>query len=68
MTTGEKPGGKFQKGDDPRRHALTRAERRRGYANALLHHDPYVAAWVFRKIRGLYRRKRRAGKPAKRPR
>lgn len=50
--------GRFLPGPDRARHALTRAERRRGYRNAMrrtLAKDVNVHAWLFRKVRGYYR-------------
>jgi hypothetical protein len=52
----------FKPGPDPRRHAFTRAERRKGFRNAMkrtLATNFHTHAWLFRKIRGQYRRKRR---------
>lgn len=50
------------KGPDPDRHQLTRAERRRGYRNAMMPrlgesptNSAAVLAWVFRRVRGYYR-------------
>jgi hypothetical protein len=54
--------GSFRPGPDPRRHAFTRAERRRGYRNAMaatLGRDIHVHAWLFRRVRGYYRARRR---------
>ena len=60
--------GRFLRGPDPDRHQLTRAERRRGYRNAIRSpraggpcDDPRVLAWVWRKVRGYYRAGRQAG-------
>ena len=60
--------GRFLRGPDPDRHQLTRAERRRGYRNAVASprpggrcDDPRVLAWVWRKVRGYYRAGRQAG-------
>ena len=60
--------GRFLPGPDPDRHALTRAERRRGYRNAVVSpragsktDDPRVLAWVWRRVRGYYRARRTAG-------
>jgi len=59
--------GHFRKGYDPRRHRLTRAERRRGYLAALDKlgdGDPCVYAWLYRPVRGYYRapeRRKKAG-------
>jgi hypothetical protein len=59
--------GRFLAGPDPDRHPLTRAERRRGYRNAVRSprpgspcDNPRVLAWVCRKVRGHYRALRRA--------
>jgi hypothetical protein len=49
----------FRRGLDPRRHVLTRAERRRGYQSAMAGSDVHVVAWVFRRVRTHYRRLRR---------
>ncbi len=50
--------GRFLPGPDPDRHELTRAERRRGYRNAVAAprtggrtNDPVVPAWVCGKVR-----------------
>jgi hypothetical protein len=58
--------GRFLPGPDPDRHPLTRAERRRGYRNAVVSPRPggpcdnaRVLAWVFRRVRGYYRQTRR---------
>ncbi len=56
--------GRFLRGPDPDRHELTRAERRRGYRNAVVSprrgspcgDDVRVLAWVWRKVRSYYRR------------
>ena len=60
--------GRFLSGPDPDRHQLTRAERRRGYRNAVTSpraggpcDDPRVLAWVWRRVRGYYRAGRQAG-------
>ena len=56
--------GRFLDGPDRDRHEFTRAERRRGYRNAVKSpraggpcDDPHVLAWVWRKVRGYYRRR-----------
>jgi hypothetical protein len=49
----------FRPGPDARRHVFTRAERRRGYRNAMAGSDAHVVAWVFRRVRSHYRRLRR---------
>ena len=56
--------GGFRKGPDPNRHNLTRAERRRGYVNAINSLSDRVGdwdamAWVYYKVRGYYRARRR---------
>jgi hypothetical protein len=54
----------FKPGPDRRRHVFTRAERRRGYKNAMartLAEDVHVHAWLFRRVRGYYRARKRAG-------
>ena len=55
--------GRFHPGPDPDRHELTRAELRRGYRNAVVSpraggscDDARVLAWVWRRVRGYYRR------------
>lgn len=59
--------GHFRKGFDPRRHKLTRAERRRGYQSLMnggVNNLPAEQiAWAWRKVRAYYRAKvsRRAG-------
>lgn len=50
----------FAKGPDPRRHQLTRAERRRGYENALNAGNAWLTGWVWRKVRGYYRARRQS--------
>lgn len=53
----------FQPGPDPRRHTFTRAERKRGYRNAVEKHPSFhVSAWVWRKVRGYYRARKRERK------
>ena len=54
--------GRFLGGPDPDRHQLTRAERRRGYRNAVKSpraggpcDDVRVLAWVWRRVRSYYR-------------
>jgi hypothetical protein len=54
--------GRFLRGPDPNRHEFTRAERRRGYRNAVKAPRPggpcddvKVLAWVWRKVRSYYR-------------
>jgi hypothetical protein len=57
--------GQFRKGYDPRRHRLTRAERRRGYLAALEKlgdGDPVIYAWLYRRVRGYYRSRERRKK------
>jgi hypothetical protein len=54
--------GRFAPGDDPRRHAFTQEERRRGYQAALakcksVSIDRY--AWFYYRVRGWYRAKKR---------
>ncbi len=52
--------GRFLPGPDPDRHILTRRERRKGYHNASLYgENPWICAWVWRKVRAYYRAKRR---------
>ena len=54
--------GSFQPGPDPRRHQFTRSERKKGYRNAMkatAERDINVHAWVWRRVRGYYRAKRR---------
>jgi hypothetical protein len=59
--------GRFLPGPDAGRHTFTRAERRRGYRNAVRSPRPgtpcgnsaAVLAWVYRKVRGHYRARRR---------
>lgn len=53
--------GSFQPGHDPRRHFLTREERRRGYRAALekLADNVKRQAWLLRRVRGWYRARRR---------
>ena len=61
--------GRFLPGPDPDRHEFTRAERRRGYRNAVVSQRPGspcgdavgVLAWVWRRVRGYYRARRHAG-------
>ena len=60
--------GRFLRGPDPDRHQLTRAERCRGYRNAVVAprdgspcDDARVLAWVWRRVRGYYRARRNAG-------
>jgi hypothetical protein len=61
--------GWFRKGHDPRRHQLTQEERQRGYRNAVAEpkagtvtgENVHVLAWVFRRVRSYYRRKRSEG-------
>jgi hypothetical protein len=56
--------GRFLAGPDADRHTFTRRERRRGYRNAVKAPRPgtpcaesaHVLAWVWRKVRGHYRR------------
>lgn len=52
--------GRFLPGPDKDRHALTRTERQRGYRSAMAITDVKIRAWVWRKVRGEYRAKRRA--------
>jgi hypothetical protein len=57
--------GRFLAGPDADRHTFTRSERRRGYRNALLacagkDDGIRVYAWIWRKVRGYYRARRRA--------
>jgi hypothetical protein len=55
--------GRWLPGPDRDRHRQTRREQRRGYANAmdrLRRQDVHVYAWVWRKVRGYYRRRRRS--------
>jgi hypothetical protein len=57
--------GHFAKGYDPRRHRLTRAERRRDYWAAmgkLGQGDPLVYAWLYRRVGGYYRERQRRKK------
>ncbi len=67
MTTRKARGrnkGWFKKGYDPRRRAgFTPEECKRGYLAALdaVAHDVYKHAWLYRRIRGWYRAKRRDG-------
>jgi hypothetical protein len=59
--------GRFLPGPDPARHTFTRAERRRGYRNAVRNPRPgtpcgdsvHVLAWVYRRVRGYYCARRR---------
>jgi len=56
--------GRFLPGPDKGRHRFTRAERRRGYRNALanaaaLDDGAQVYAWIWRKVRGYYRARAR---------
>jgi hypothetical protein len=52
--------GWFQKGFDPRRHALSRAERQKGYqlATQFYKMPSRVRAWLRSKIRGYYHKRR----------
>lgn len=63
--------GRFLPGPDPARHALTTAERRRGYRNALKADLPAsVLRWLLSRLRtyyrqrGCYRRPRTKGRTA----
>jgi hypothetical protein len=49
----------FRPGPDPRRHVFSRAERRRGYRTAMGANNAHVVAWLFRRVRGFYRARRR---------
>jgi hypothetical protein len=59
--------GRFLPGHDAHRHQFTRAERRRGYRNAVRNPRPgtpcgdnvHILAWLWRKVRGYYRAQRR---------
>lgn len=54
--------GRWRPGPDPDRHVLTRRERRKGYRNASLNvENPWICAYVWRKVRASYRTKRRKG-------
>jgi hypothetical protein len=55
------PKGRRLPGPDGNRHRLTRAERRRGYANAMkrVAESWHLHAWLYYRIRGYYRRRRR---------
>jgi hypothetical protein len=51
-------GRPFRRGADPRRHALTREERQRGYRAAKAKADaasPELSAWLWRRVRHHYR-------------
>jgi hypothetical protein len=59
--------GRFLPGPDSQRHTFTRREQRRGYRNAVRNPRPgsacdnvHVLAWVWRRVRGYYRARRRA--------
>ena len=55
--------GWFKKGRDPRRRVgFTQEQAKRGYLAALdaVAHDVHKHAWLFRRVRGFYRAKRRA--------
>jgi hypothetical protein len=62
--------GRFAAGPDQDRHQFTRAERKRGYRNALanaaaLDDGARLYAWIYRRVRGYYRaRVREAGRAA----
>lgn len=62
--------GRFLPGPDAGRHQFTRAERKRGYRNALaragaLRDGARLYAWIWRKVRGYYRaRVRNEGRAA----
>jgi hypothetical protein len=57
MTRKPNPGW-FQRGFDPRRHVLSRAERQKGYFWAMNGKMPSrTRAWLRNKIRGYYQRK-----------
>jgi hypothetical protein len=55
--------GRFLPGPDRDRHAFTPEERRRGYRNAVIVlsalKDWGPFAWLYRRVRGYYRRRRR---------
>jgi len=54
--------GCFRRGHDPRRHQLTREERRRGYATLMAggrnNLPAHVMAWAWRKVRNFYQQRR----------